>query len=118
MSPEEKRDKLSPITKTTLEPRGRSPTLNHAMFINYTNEQIRLIESISNKIEEAKTFMVSGFKSPCALSRKLKRESCLTNNTNQNSFAVTNRNFSPDSLFINTKHTELFKIRKLHKILI
>ena len=71
------RNELFSTAKETLKSRGRSPTLNREMFIQYTSDQIRLIEDISNKIKEVNKIFISSFKSPCGLSRTLiKNHSC------------------------------------------
>ena len=68
------RNELSSTAKEKLKSLGRSPILNREMFIQYTSDQIRLMENISNKIKEVKMF-ISAFKFPCALSRTLNKES-------------------------------------------
>ena len=81
------------------------------MFINYTNEQMKLLENISNKIAEAKVMKVSNFKSPAILSRTLQLKARLSKQRCSKLLKVTNRNYAVDSPLMNARHNTLFEIK-------
>ena len=88
-----------------------SPIANRHMFINYTKEQMKLLENISNKIAEAKVMKVSNFKSPVILSRTLQLKAGLSKNKCCRFIKAKNRNSDVGNLLLNAKHNTLFGIK-------
>ena len=93
-----------------------SPINNQNLFIDYTKAQLLLIDKISNRIEEAKSFH-GGFRSPRALTRALLKETSLWSSRNQRFPILTNEELTIDNFSnaLNRKEfaTKILRTQKL-----
>ena len=111
-SPINRRENSSKLNTTARNIQNLSPITKKLMFIEFTNEQTQLINRISSRIEEARSFRYQGFRSPRVLANSLLKEMNSQSMINYGYLRVPNRpNFieSPTT----AKNNESFAIKRL-----
>ena len=85
------------------------------MFREYTAEQKNIIDKISNRIAEAKSYRLHGFRSPRVLSRTLFRENNFLEIRNNSSLRQLDENLISGD-FVDNKNTKLFQIERIKRM--
>ena len=88
-----------------------NPINNQKMFVDYTKDQIKLIDRISSRIEEARTIR-NGFRSPRILSGALMKGTSILLSRNDWFLKVPDGQLIPDN-YLNSQNNHDFTASRL-----
>ena len=104
ISPTNKRSNASRVNHSNWNVPTISPIIKKKMFIDFTSDQIELIDKIKNRIAETRSFRYQGFISPRVLTRTFFKEFNMPSSINGDYFRDKSKESFTDNFLTNQSY--------------